>query len=59
MNLAGLLTTEGESDEPLFRLTITRFTKLNSTFIGICHSHVLCTFSPDPPNPLPAVLTNK
>ena len=48
LNLAGIINTEGESDEPLFRLTITRFTKLNSTSIGICASHILCTFSAFP-----------
>jgi len=42
LNLAGILMTEGESDELLFRLTIIRFTKLNSTSIGGCNSQVLC-----------------
>ena len=42
VNVAGIVNTEGESDEPLFRLTITRFTKLNSTSIGTSRSHVLC-----------------
>jgi len=42
--------TEGESDEPLFRVTITRFTKLNCTSIGTSVSHVLCTLSLDLPN---------
>ena len=43
VNAAGIVSTEGESDEPLFRLTIIRFTKLTSTTIGACNSHVLCT----------------
>lgn len=42
LNVAGIVNTEGESDEPLLRLTITRFTKLNSTSIGAFFSHVLC-----------------
>ena len=42
LNVAGIVNAEGESDEPLFRLTITRFTKLNSTSIGASRSHVLC-----------------
>jgi len=42
--------TQGESDEPLFRVTITRFTKLNCTSIGTSVSHVLCTFSLHLPN---------
>jgi len=41
LNFLGIINTEGESDEPLFRLTITRFTKLNSTSIGASRSHVL------------------
>ncbi|KAF9647752.1 hypothetical protein BDM02DRAFT_2523331 [Thelephora ganbajun] len=41
LNVAGIVNTEGESDEPLFRLTVTRFTKLNSTSIGACNSHAL------------------
>jgi len=45
LNVTRIVKTEGESDEPLFRLTITRFTRLNSTSIGACNSHVLCTFS--------------
>lgn len=45
LNLAGIIKTEGESDEPLFRLTIIRFTKLNCTSIGECNSHVLCASS--------------
>lgn len=47
LNVAGIINTEGESDEPLFRLTLTRFTKLDSTAIGACLSHALCTFSLD------------
>ena len=43
LNVAGIITTEGESDEPLFRLTITRFVKLNSTLLGACFWHGLCT----------------
>ena len=42
LNVTRIANTEGESDEPLFRVTIIRFTKLNSTLIGACHSHVLC-----------------
>lgn len=42
LNTVGIIKTEGESDEPLFRLTITRFTKLNSTSIGTRGSHALC-----------------
>ena len=42
LNVVGIITTEGESDEPLFRLTITRFIKLNSTSVGACLSHGLC-----------------
>jgi len=42
LNTAGIVKTEGESDEPLFRLTITRFTRLNATSIGVCFSHVVC-----------------
>ena len=49
LNIEGIVNTEGESDEPLFRLTITRFTKLNSTSIGTSYSHVLCELSPDLP----------
>ena len=49
LNVAGIISTEGESDEPLFRLKITRFTKLNSTSIGTSRSHVLCAFSLDLP----------
>ena len=45
LNLAGVIDTDGESDEPLFRLTITRFTDSNSTSIGMCMSHLLCAFS--------------
>lgn len=45
LNAAGIVNTEAESDEPLFRLKITRFTKLNSTSIGTCNSHVLCMSS--------------
>jgi len=45
VNVPGIVNTEGESDEPLFRMTITRFTKLNSTSIGTFWSHVLCAFS--------------
>ena len=43
LNVPGLVNTEGESDEPLFQMTITRFTKLNFTSIGACSSHILCT----------------
>ena len=43
LNAAEIVNTEGESDQPLFRLKITRFTRLNSTSIGTCNSHVLCT----------------
>ena len=43
LNATGIANTEGESAEPLFRITIVRFTKLNSTLIGVRHSHVLCT----------------
>lgn len=42
LDVVGIVNTDGESDTPLFRLTITRFTKLNSTAIGACSSHVLC-----------------
>ena len=49
LNVIGIINTEGESDEPLFQLTITRFTKLNSTSIGTYWSHVLCAFPLDPP----------
>ena len=48
LNVVGIVNTEGESDEPLFRLTITRFTKLNSSSIGTSRSHVLCEFSDFP-----------
>ena len=51
LNVVGIINTEGESDEPLFRVTITRFTKLDSTSIGMCFSHVLCAFSPAFPAP--------
>jgi len=44
LNATGIVNTEGESDEPLFRMTITRFARLNSTSIGTCHSHILCAF---------------
>ena len=47
LNVTGIVNTEGESDEPLFRMTIIRFTKLNSTSIGACQSHMLCAFPPD------------
>ena len=50
LNVTGIVNTEGESDEPLFRVTITRFTKLNSTSIGTCYSHTLCACSLDLPN---------
>ena len=49
VNIVGIVNTVGESNEPLFRLTITRFTKMNSTSIGTCRSHVLCAFSLDLP----------
>ena len=42
LDVVRIVNTDGESDTPLFRLTITRFTKLNSTAIGACNSHVLC-----------------
>jgi len=51
LNIVGIINAEGESDEPLFRLTITRFTKLNSTSIGTSRSHVLCQSSLDLPGP--------
>ena len=51
INTAGIVDTEGESSEPLFRLTITRFTKLNSTSIGTSNSHVLRSSSLDLPSP--------
>ena len=44
-NVAGIINTEGESNEPLFRVTVTQFPKLNSTSIGVCISHVVCAFS--------------
>jgi len=50
LNALGIINTEGESSEPLFRLTITRFTKLNSTAIGATSSHVLCASSLEPPS---------
>ena len=50
LNAMGLITTEGESSEPLFRLKITRFTKLNSTTIGASNSHALCASSLDLPS---------
>jgi len=50
LNVAGIVNTEGESDEPLFRLTIARFTKLNSTSIGASRSHILCEFFLDLPS---------
>ena len=49
LNVTGIVNTEGESDEPLFRMTIKRFTRLNSTSIGACHSHMLCAFPLDVP----------
>ena len=52
LNDVGIINTEGESDEPLFRLTITRFTKLNSTAIGACLSHGLCVSLSRPFPPL-------
>ena len=51
LNVPGIINTEGESDEPLFRLTITRFTKSKSTLIGTFRSHVLCAFSRPPQFP--------
>ena len=51
LNTPEIINTEGESDEPLLRITITRFTKLNSTSIGICNSHVLRAFSLEFPRP--------
>ena len=50
LNTAAIMNTEGESSEPLFRLTITRFTKLNSTSIAAANSHVLCPSSLDFPS---------
>ena len=52
LNTPGIVNTERESDEPLLRITITRFTKLNSTSIGLSNSHVLRAFSLDLPRPL-------
>ena len=52
LNVLGIVNTQGESDEPLLKLTITRFTKLNSTSIGASSSHALCAFSLDLPVPL-------
>ena len=46
LNIMGIIQTEGESSEPMFRLKITRFTKLNSTSIGASNSHVLCASLP-------------
>ena len=55
LNGAGIANAGGELDEPLFRLTITRFIKLNSTSIGASRSHVLCAFSLDLLSPLVAL----
>ena len=49
VNAMAVISTEGESSEPLFRLKITRFTKLNSTSIGASNSHVLRASSLDLP----------
>ena len=35
LNLAGIINAEGESNEPLYRLIITRFTKLNSSIVYV------------------------
>lgn len=59
LNVTGIVNTEGESDEPLFRMTINRFTKLNSTSIGACHSHMLCAFLPDVPSLSPRCTDEK
>jgi len=48
LNVPAIVNTEGESDEPLLRFTIIRFTKLNSTSIGACYAHTLCAFLLDP-----------
>ena len=50
LNALGIIYTEGESTEPLFRFTITRFTKLNSTAIGASSSYVLGASSLDLPS---------
>ena len=47
---ARIASTEGDPTRPLARVRITRFTKLNSTSIGIRFSHVLRAFSLDLPN---------
>ena len=52
LNVTGIVNTEGESDEPLLRMTINRFTKLKSTSIGACHSHMLCASPLDLPSPI-------
>jgi len=52
LNVTGIVNTEGESEEPLVRMTINRFTKLNSTSIEACHSHMLCAYPLDVPSPL-------
>ena len=56
LNVAGVASAEGEPGQPLCWLEITRFTKLNSTSIGMCSSHMLCAFCLDPLAPL-VVLT--
>lgn len=48
LNVTGIINTEGESDEPLLRVTLTRFTKLDSTAIGMSLSHALCASLLDP-----------
>ena len=44
LNVAGIVNTEGESDEPLLRISIIRFIKLNATLIGVRNAHVLCAY---------------
>ena len=51
LDLGRIAGAKGELDKPLSRLRITRFTKLNSTSIGMRFSHVLCAFSLDRPCP--------
>ena len=55
LNVTGIVNTRGQSDEPLFRVTINRFTKLNSTSIGVCYSHMLCGFYLELPTSHPHV----
>ena len=56
LDFTGIASTEGDPEKPLSRLKITRFTKLNSTSIGMCFLHVLCALSLDLLSPL-VVLT--